>query len=184
MDRMPARVVLTYRDFEALPADGRRYELHDGELLVTAAPGLPHQRLVGDLFMLLRQHVQAHALGEVFVSPVDCILSDTTVVQPDVVYLAAAQSSFASARGIEGAPTLAVEIASPSTARIDRGAKLQLYARHGMTYYWIVDPDARSIEAYVLSDGVLQLTGRIAGAGRGSLPPFPGLMIDAAVLWR
>jgi Uma2 family endonuclease len=184
MDRMPARVVLTYRDYEALPADGRRYELHEGELLVTAAPGLPHQRLVGDLFVLLRQHVQAHRLGEVFVSPVDCILSDTTVVQPDVMYLEAAQSSIATARGIEGAPTLAVEIVSPSTARIDRGAKLQLYARHGMKYYWIVDPDARSIEAYVLVEGALRITGRIAGAGRGALPPFSDLTIDAASLWR
>ena len=181
---MPARVVLTYRDYEALPADGRHYELHEGELLVTAAPGLPHQRLVGDLFVLLRQHVQTHRLGEVFVSPVDCILSDTTVVQPDVIYLEAARSSIAAARGIEGAPTLAVEIVSPSTARIDRGAKLQLYARHGMKYYWIVDPDARSIEAYVLVEGVLRITGRIVGAGRGALPPFPDLTIDAASLWR
>ena len=181
---MPARVVLTYRDYEALPADGRRYELHEGELLVTAAPGLLHQRLVGDLFVLLRQHVQAHRLGEVFVSPVDCILSDTTVVQPDVMYLEAAQSSLATARGIEGAPTLAVEIVSPSTARIDRGAKLQLYARHGMKYYWIVDPAARSFEAYVLVEGALRITGRIAGAGRGALPPFSDLTIDAASLWR
>jgi hypothetical protein len=53
-----------------------------------------------------------------------------------------------------------------------------------MPAYWIVDPDARSIEAYVLSEGVLQITARIAGAGRGSLPPFPDLTIDAASLWR
>jgi len=66
MDETPTRVVLTYRDYEALPADGRRYELHDGELLVTAAPGLPHQRLVGELFVLLRQHVRARRLGEVY----------------------------------------------------------------------------------------------------------------------
>jgi Uma2 family endonuclease len=179
---MPARVA--YCDYEALPADGRRYELHEGELLVTASPGLPHQRLVGDLFVVLREHVQAHRLGEVFLSPVDCILSDTTVVQPDVIYLEAAQSSLAVTRGVEGAPTLAVEIVSPSTARIDRGATLRLYARHGMRYYWIVDPDAQSIEAYVLVDNVLRLTGRIVGAGRGSLPPFPDLTSDAASLWR
>jgi Uma2 family endonuclease len=183
MGDMPTRVVLTYRDYEALPADGRRYELHDGELLVTAAPGLPHQRLVGNLFVLLRQHVQAHGLGEVFVSPVDCILSDTTVVQPDVVYLESAGSSLASARGIEGPPTLAVEIVSPSTARIDRGAKLQLYARHGVRHYWIVDPEARSIEAFVLTGGVFAIAGRLAGADPGSLAPFPGLTIVAALLW-
>jgi len=183
VEDMPTRVVLTYRDYEALPADGRRYELHDGELRVTAAPGLSHQRLVGDLFVLLREHVQAHGFGEVFVSPVDCILSDTTVVQPDVVYLESAQAPLATARGIEGPPTLAIEIVSPSTARIDRGAKLQLYARHDVPYYWIVDPEARSIEAYVLSEGVFGVAGRLAGADRGSLPPFPGLSIAVATLW-
>ena len=93
---------------------------------MTAARGLPHQRLVGRLFILLQKHVETRGLGEVFVSPVDCILSDTTIVQPDVVYLEYGRSSLASARGIEGAPTLAVEILSASTARLDRGSKLQL----------------------------------------------------------
>lgn len=183
MEDMPARVVLTYRDYEALPADGRRYELHDGELLVTAAPGLPHQRVVGELFALLRQHVRVHRLGEVFVSPVDCILSDTTVVQPDLVFLESARSSIASSRGIEGPPTLAVEIVSCSTARVDRGAKLQLYARHGIPNYWIVDPEVRSIEARVRSGGAYRLTARLAEADRGSLPPFEELTIELEPLW-
>jgi len=95
----------------------------------------------------------------------------------------ARQAPLATVRGIEGPPTLAIEIVSPSTARIDRGAKLQLYARHGVPYYWIVDPEARSIEAYVLSEGVLGVAGRLAGADRGSLPPFPGLPIAVATLW-
>jgi Uma2 family endonuclease len=183
VEDVPTRVVLTYRDYEALPADGRRYELHEGELLVTAAPGLQHQRLVGELFVLLRQHVRAHGLGEVFVSPVDCILSETTVVQPDVIYLESARSSLASARGIEGAPTLAVEIVSPSTDRLDRGAKLQLYARHGIPHYWTVDPEARSIEAFVLTADVFRIAARLGGADRGSLPPFPGLTIAPSTLW-
>src|SRR3990172_513522 len=138
---MPMRVVLTYRDYEALRAEGGRYELHDGELFVTAAPGLLHQRLVGALFALLRQHVLERGLGEVFVSPLDCILSDTTVVQPDIVYIESGRSSLVSARGIEGPPTLAVEILSPSTREVDRGTKLQLYSRYGVPHYWIVEPD-------------------------------------------
>jgi Uma2 family endonuclease len=78
MEEMPTRVVLTYREYAALPADGRRYELHDGELFVTAAPGSLHQRLVGGLFALLREHVNAHGLGEVFVSPRDCMIDART----------------------------------------------------------------------------------------------------------
>ena len=180
---MSTRIVLTYRDYEALPADGRRYELHDGELFVTAAPGLPHQRLVGRLFILLQKHVEMRGLGEVFVSPVDCILSDTTIVQPDVVYLEYGRSSLASARGIEGAPTLAVETLSASTARLDRGSKLQLYARHRVPYYWIVDPEARSVEAYTLAGGDVQPAGRLTGDDLGALPPFPELTIASAALW-
>jgi Uma2 family endonuclease len=183
MEPMPTRVVLTYRDYEALPADGRHYELHDGELVVTAAPGTPHQRLVGRLFRLLQQHVEEHQLGEVFVSPVDCILSDTTVVEPDLVYVDSAHSSLVSLRGIEGAPTLAVEILSRSTAPIDRGAKLQLYARHGISNYWIVDPDERRIEAYALAGGVFRVVRHLSGADRGSLPPFPRLEIASDTLW-
>jgi len=183
MEETPTRVVLTYRHYEALPADGRRYELHDGELLVTAAPGLPHQRLVGELFILLRQHVRAHRLGEVFVSPVDCILSDTTVVQPDLVFLESERSSIANPRGIEGAPTLAIEIVSRTTAGVDRGAKLQLYARYGIEHYWIADPEARSIEAHVLAMGAYRVAGRLAEADRGSLPPFEGLTIALDTLW-
>ncbi len=177
------RVVLTYRDYEALPADGRRYELHDGELFVTGAPGSRHQWLVGEFFALLRQHVLERGLGQVFVSPLDCILSDTTVVQPDVVYIEAERLSLVSARGIEGPPTLAVEIVSPSTREVDRGTKLQLYSRYGVPHYWIVEPDACSVEAYVLTGGAFRLAATLDRTDRRSLPPFGDLMIDASTLW-
>jgi Uma2 family endonuclease len=180
---MATRGVLTYREYAALPADGRRYELHEGELSVTAAPGLPHQRIVGTLFVLLREHVNRLRLGEVFVSPVDCILNDTTVVEPDVVYLATDRSALASTRGIEGPPTLAVEVLSPGTRSIDRGVKLQLYARHGVPHYWIIDSEGRGIEASVLDAGAYRLAARLAGEERGSLPPFADLTIDTASLW-
>ena len=128
------RTVLTYRDYAALPDDGRRYELHDGELSMTPAPGTRHQRAIGALHVLLRAHVEAHRLGEVFLSPVDCILSDTTVVQPDLVYLDPTRAHLVTERAIEGPPTLVVEILSPSTTRIDRVRKRELYAQYGIPY--------------------------------------------------
>ena len=112
---MTTRVRLTYEDYAALPDDGRRYELHEGELSVTPAPGTDHQDILGNLFVIIRGHVRARGLGRVFVAPVDCILADITVVQPDIVFVAAARLPVISSRGIEGAPTLAVEIISPST---------------------------------------------------------------------
>lgn len=180
---MGERVVLTYKHYEALPADGRRYELHEGELSVTPAPGTRHQRILANLNDFVRQHVKSRSLGELFFAPVDCILSDTSVVQPDLVYLDSSRLSLVSDRGIEGAPTLVVEVVSPSTTLIDRSTKLQLYARHGVAYYWIVDPEARTIEAYSLAAGGYQLVTRAAGSAPVSLPPFPDLALIPASLW-
>ena len=177
------RVILTYKDYEALPADGRRYEIHDGELSVTPAPSPRHQRMIGDLYTILRQHVKSGGLGEVLLSPIDCILSDITVVQPDLVYLDTARASLVSNRGIEGPPALVIEVLSPSTTEIDRSTKRQLYARHGVPCYWIVDAETRTIEAHVLSEGRYQLAARAFGSGPVSLPPFPDLAFGPVSLW-
>jgi len=180
---MGTRVTLTYKDYEALPADGRRYELHEGELSVTPAPSPKHQRVSGRLYRLLQTYVETRRLGEVLYSPIDCILSNTTIVQPDMAYLDTERQSAISGRGIEGPPTLVVEILSPSTAQIDRGAKHQLYARYGVPYYWIVDPEARTIEAYRLAHGMYELTARMEGTMKIGIAPFSELILDPATVW-
>jgi len=183
MAEMASRVVLTYRDYAALPADGRRYELHDGGLSVTPAPNTAHQRAVTRLLRILADHVERHGLGEVLISPIDCILSDTTVVQPDLVFVDQGKADLVSDRGIEGAPTLVIEVLSPSTSRIDRSIKLQLYARHRIQFYWIVDLDGRRLEAHVLTGDQFRMAGVLADSEQGSLPPFGDLTISAESLW-
>ena len=158
---MPTRALLTYSDYAALPDDGRRYELHWGELSVTPAPGIRHQRVILPLGSRLYEHVRARGLGEVLVAPTDCILSNVTVVQPDILFVATDRKAIISERGIEGAPTLVVEVLSPSTARLDRDRKMKLYAEHGVPYYWIVDPETRSVEAYTLT-GTVYTRSRLA----------------------
>ena len=177
------RVILTYKDYEALPADGRRYEIHDGELSITRKPSPHHQRISGNLTTILWQHVKTHQLGQVYFAPIDCILSDITIVQPDLLYIDMTRLSLISDRGIEGAPTLAVEITSPPTTIIDRSTKPLLYAKYGVPYYWIVDPEARTIEVHVLSEGRYQLAARVFGAEPVSLPPFPNLAFAPDSLW-
>jgi len=177
------RVVLTYKEYEALPADGRRYEIHEGELSVTPAPSPRHQRIIGKLYLTLKQHLESRLLGEVLLSPVDCILAEATIVQPDLVYLETDRIHLMSDRGVEGAPTLAVEVLSPTTTLIDRSTKCQLYRRYGVPYYWIVDPEARMVEVYGLSEGEYQLLTRASGAEPISLPPFPDLQLIPATLW-
>lgn len=178
------RVILTYQDYEVLPADGRRYEIHEGELSVTPASSPQHQRTLRNLNAIIWPHVKMRELGEVFFAPIDCILSETTVVQPDLVFLDTNRLHFISARGIEGPPTLVVEILSPATTSMDRSTKRQLYARYGVPYYWIIDPVARTIEVHRLSEPGYQLLQRAIGDELISLSPFSDLVFSLASLWE
>jgi Uma2 family endonuclease len=119
----------------------------------------------------------------VFFAPVDCILENVTIVQPDLVYVETARLSILSGRGIEGSPTLAVEVISPSTAGVDRRRKVQMYARYAVPYYWIVDPLAKTIEAHQLTQALYRDAGTLSGAAMGSLPPFPDLILDPREIW-
>jgi Uma2 family endonuclease len=177
------RVVLTYADYAALPDDGKRYEIHEGELSATPAPGTRHQMVSANLGDVLRAHVEQRGSGLVLYAPLDVILSETTIVQPDLVYVDPGRQPIVSRRGIEGAPTLVVEIISAGTPRIDRVTKMQRYARHAVPFYWIVDPDARVIEAYALDDGAYRPALRASGAGSVSLPPFADLALVPDALW-
>jgi Uma2 family endonuclease len=177
------RTVLTYEDYAALPADGRRYEIHEGELSVTPAPGTRHQEVKANLFDVLRHHVKEHDLGKLFDAPTDCILADTTVVQPDIVFIETRRLAIISERGIEGVPTLVVEVLSPSTTHVDRGSKAQLYARHAVPFYWIVDPEGRTVDAYTLVEGAYRPAARLRGPASTALPPFLDLALDPASVW-
>src|SRR5262249_52454690 len=103
---MTARVALTYQDYAALPDDGKRYEVHDGELWEMPAPNLRHQIVLGNLFMALTTHVRARSLGLVLFSPLDVILSDrpdeTTILQPDLVFVDKDRRQSLAMRGVEG----------------------------------------------------------------------------------
>jgi Uma2 family endonuclease len=182
-----SKTALTYRDYEALPADGRRYEIHDGELSVTPAPSLDHQIILANLLRILFQHVPSVAPGLVLPSPLDVILADapaeTSIVQPDILYIAPDRMARASRRGLEGGPTLAVEILSPSTRAIDRVTKRALYTRYDVPHLWLVDPDARVLEAFTLERGRYLLAVSATGDGPVDLPPFTGLGLAPDRLW-
>jgi Uma2 family endonuclease len=180
---MSLRTVLTYEDYAALPADGRRYELHEGEVFVTPAPSPRHQQVVRNMLVLLDAHVRQRRLGEVLTGPVDCILDASTIVQPDILYLEPARLTAMSERGVEGPPTLAIEVLSPSTRAADRRVKAQIYARFQVPYYWIADPESRTIEAYVLDGGQYRADARLAGAQAAALPPFADLTLSPDAVW-
>src|SRR5205085_10335143 len=117
--------VWTYDDYAALPDDGHRYEVIDGELYEMGAPNIRHQAILGWVFFVLYGHVRAHGGGRVFFAPVDVVLSSTNVVEPDVLFIADADRRRITVPNVQGAPTLAVEVLSD--ARHDRVRKRRLY---------------------------------------------------------
>jgi len=176
-------VVLTYREYEAIPADGRRYEIHEGELSITLTPSPQHQMISGNLISVLHPYVKVRNIGEVLFAPLDVILSDTTIVQPDIVYLDLSRLSAISRRGVEGPPTLVIEILSPTTTLIDRSTKHQLYARYAVPFFWLVDPEGRSVDSYVLGPQGYSLAIRATGTAPVSPAPFTDLALVPESLW-
>lgn len=146
---MRTKVQLTYDDYVRIPEDGFRHEIIDGEEFMTPAPSSDHQNVVGALNEILRGHARRKGLGRVFASPIDVVLSPHDVVQPDVVFVSTERLSAVDPQGgIHAAPDLVVEVLSPSTTSVDRGAKQSLYERSGVKEYWIVDGAAQLVEIH------------------------------------
>jgi Uma2 family endonuclease len=132
----------------ALPDDGKRYEVLDGELFVTPAPSLRHQTAASELWARLSPYVRAHSLGVALMSPADIEFSPRRLVQPDV--FVAPQTERGRPRDWRDISSLllAVEVLSPSTARADRQRKRRIYQSEGVPEYWILDLDARVVERW------------------------------------
>jgi len=173
---------LDYSDYAAIPPDRNRYEVLDGELLVTPAASPLHQRVSKRLQRQLEQFFEGSGRGEVFNAPIDVILSAHDVVQPDLVVVT--EPSQISSRGIEGPPALLVEVLSPSSRQTDRSAKAKRYAALGCPHYWTVDPDGRRVDCYRVADH--KYTPVVEAEGNATLahPDWPGLTIDLEMLWR
>jgi Uma2 family endonuclease len=131
----------------AFPADGNRYELVAGELLVTPAPAPRHQLIVARLVAPLGSYLSRYSdVATVFVGPGDVFWSDQDYVQPDLLVTPAGEviNSWRECRTL----LLAVEVVSPGSAQYDRVTKRRLYQRVGVATYWVVDPDSRLVEVW------------------------------------
>lgn len=177
----PLSVLGPYRDadYSALP-DEPRCELLYGRLLVTPGAAFRHGEVVALVTQVLREFTESHG-GRLATSPVDVALADHSVVQPDVVWIGEDHVGRIGRR-LEGAPDLAVEVLSPSTARRDRGEKLKLYAESGIPEYWIVDPEAETIEFLVLGDGRYAVHLALDGIYRS--PVTAELALDLETFWK
>jgi Uma2 family endonuclease len=156
-------------DLDAMPDDGRRYELLDGTIVVSPAPTPAHQSAVFRLARLLDD--AASADSKVFIAPLDTALPTGDVLEPDVLV---AQVETITAKDVTGVPRLAVEVLSPSSRRRDLGDKLTAYRDAGVPSYWVVDPVNPRLRAWQLIDGDYVEIADISGEEEWTAEaPFP-----------
>lgn len=139
---------LTYDDYVKLPEDGNRYEIIDGELYVNPAPVPQHQVIVLNIAAAFLNYFRAHGGGRVLGSPVDVVLSDARVVQPDVIVMKSDRAMIVGDKNVHGIPNLVVEVLSNSSRRLDEIEKRKLYDQAGVDEYWIVDPELQLVKIY------------------------------------
>jgi Uma2 family endonuclease len=172
-----AKVKLTVADYMNMP-DDVRYQLIDGELILAPSPTNRHQAVTLELAVALRQFVRRNSLGIVRIAPLDVILAEHEVFQPDILFVSNDRRAIMTPANIQGAPDLVVEILSPSTRRNDRGHKLGVYSRCGVREYWIVDPDAGLVEVLSAGDSGLALAATFSFEDVLVSPLLPGLAVE------
>jgi Uma2 family endonuclease len=167
---------LTVAALECVPDDGNRYELIQGELYMSKAPELIHQRAVGEIHHALRNYLASNPIGEVLFAP-GVIFSDYDAVIPDLVYVGnERRNEIASGARVYGAPDLAIEVLSPGAqnAERDRTLKLWLYGKHGVREYWIADTWQRTVETYRLVNHTLKPFRSFMASESLETPLLPG----------
>ena len=172
------RTKLTYQDYLNTP-DDESYELIDGELVRLVSPGQAHQRTRMNLGVRMYKFVERRNRGELYFAPFDVVLSDTDVVQPDLLFVSRDRLYIITEDNIQGAPDLAIEILSPSTSARDKGYKRDLYAKHGVKEYWQVDTDAKRITVLSLNAYGNYDVAAVYGMGQTLTSPLlPGFALN------
>jgi Uma2 family endonuclease len=166
--------LFTAEDLEHLPDDGKRYELFDGELIVSPAPIPQHQGVSWECGNFLAQAVSA-GWGRAFAAPIEVHFSSHRVVQPDLLFIRRERLHIIGKKQIEGAPDLVVEILSPRSRKADLGWKLTLYAQGGVPFYWVLDPVARTVRVYRLEEGAYIAEPILRPGQMLTCPLFPGI---------
>ncbi len=163
MERTANRLRMTYDDLLALPDDGLRHELIDGEHIVSPSPGSAHQLIIGNVFLLIRTFLREHPVGVVMLAPFDIVLTPYDVVEPDLIYFSTERfKTLVGEKNASGAPDLAIEVLSPSSRRRDEVLKRRLYECSGVAEYRIVDPDLEAVKVYRMVDGQYERTAELS----------------------
>lgn len=183
MSDVSPELKFTYEDYLHMPED-RRYELIDGDLLMTPAPSPYHQIVCARIQEAIRHFVDERRLGVVLFAPCDVYFSRHDVVQPDILYIAADRIAMIKQNYIQGPPDLVVEILSPSDPTRDLEIKRKLYARYGVREYWIVDPDAKTIEVLYREGSDWKSAQTFASGDRLASPLLQDFRLDLSGVFK
>lgn len=168
----------TYSDYLLLPDNGKRYEILEGELLMSPSPNTKHQIVLLNLAAVLNSFVERNNLGQIFIAPYDVVLSKYDVVQPDIIFISSKNTKMIKPTHLEGAPDLVIEIISPGSAQRDRIIKRKIYALHGVKEYWLVHPEKERVQMLRLEKGELQRITELTGEDILTSPLLSGLEIQ------
>lgn len=148
----------TYEDWLHFPNDGWTYEIIDGVLYMSPPPGPGHQRSSRRLSKAMGIYIDDHDLGELVYAPCGVHLPNQPVpVEPDLFFIRKDQLDIIRDKHVKGVPDLVVEILSPSNASYDRETKFDMYQIAGVPEYWLVDYLNKTVEVFILSDGIYSL---------------------------
>ncbi|MGH9341095.1 MAG: Uma2 family endonuclease [Acidobacteriota bacterium] len=183
MSDVSPELKFTYEDYALMPGD-KRYELIDGDLLMTPAPRPYHQIVAKRIEAALDSFVEERGLGLILYAPCDIYLSRYDVVQPDILFIAKDRLGIVQEKYIRGAPDLVVEVLSPSDPERDRETKRKLYARYGVREYWIADPDVKSIEVMHREQTEWKAIQTFSRADRLVSPLLPDFQLDLSLVFK
>ena len=179
MPQLVQHLKWTYEDFLLFPDDGKRHELIDGEHIMSPSPFTKHQRILVNLTIVIGTFLRQHRIGQMFVAPMDVVLSDTDVVEPDLLFIASEHASIITEKHIMGVPDLVVEILSQGSRKTDEIIKRRLYEQYGVKEYWIIDPELESVKVYRMQDiGFIRVAElSVENGGTLTTPLLPELTI-------
>jgi Uma2 family endonuclease len=179
---------LTYDDVVQFPDDGRRHEIIDGEHFVTPSPNVRHQELVKRLLVEIELHLRSNpGAGQVFMAPLDVVLSPHDVVEPDLLVVSGDQAGILTDKNVQGPPALVIEVLSDSTRKRDAQTKRRLFERSGVREYWLVDPELDTVQVFRGSpEGRLARAAELTAEDDETLstPLLPGCLIGLRELFR
>jgi len=179
----PTCRLYTYDELAAeMPETNEPHELWDGMLIMSPTPSFLHQEIAFRFHRALHDWATAHNLGKVIGAPIDMVLSPHRAVQPDVAFIAKDRLAIIQ-RVIMGPADLVAEIVSLQGRSRDRIEKRDLYEQHGVKEYWIIDPEARTVEVLALAHGRYELVQRSHPGETAASRLLAGFEVSAAELF-